>query len=147
MWTTEEVLALAFDRPTHFEPGAQFEYNNTNYYLLGLVAEKIEGQPLASIFQDRLFGPLGMKNTALPVSTSNTIPEPYAHGYLYGGTSYALVDAPYPDELRRRPGRERSSRTMTRGRTLRRILRPASSSTADDLATDARARRRQGSQC
>ena len=99
VWTTEEVLALAFDRPTHFEPGAQFEYNNTNYYLLGLVAEKIEGQPLASIFQDRLFGPLGMKNTALPVSTSNAIPEPYAHGYLYGGTSYALVDAPYPDDL------------------------------------------------
>ena len=58
--TTEEVLALAFDRPTHFKPGAQFEYNNTNYYLLGLVAAKIEGQPLASIFQDRLFGPLGM---------------------------------------------------------------------------------------
>ncbi|TIQ72434.1 MAG: beta-lactamase family protein, partial [Mesorhizobium sp.] len=99
VWTTEEVLALAFDRPTHFEPGAQFEYNNTNYYLLGLVAEKIEGQPLANIFQDRLFGPLGMKNTALPVSTSNTMPEPYAHGYLYGGTSYALVDAPYPDDL------------------------------------------------
>ncbi|WP_287103492.1 serine hydrolase domain-containing protein [Mesorhizobium sp.] len=86
VWTTKEVLALAFDRPTHFEPGAQFEYNNTNYYLLGLVAEKIGGQPLASIFQDRLFGPLGMKNTALPVSTSNAIPEPYAHGYLYGGT-------------------------------------------------------------
>ncbi|RWD84335.1 serine hydrolase [Mesorhizobium sp.] len=99
VWTTKEVLALAFDRPTHFEPGAQFEYNNTNYYLLGLVAEKIEGQPLASIFQDRLFGPLGMKNTALPVNTSNAIPEPYAHGYLYGGTSYALVDAPYPDDL------------------------------------------------
>jgi D-alanyl-D-alanine carboxypeptidase len=67
--------------------------------LLGLVAEKIEGQPLASIFQNRLFGPLGMKNTVLPVSTSNAIPEPYSHGYLYGSSSYALVDAPYPADL------------------------------------------------
>ncbi|MER8579615.1 beta-lactamase family protein [Mesorhizobium sp. M1423] len=98
-WTSEEVLAMAFKRPPHFAPGAEFEYNNTNYYLLGLVAEKIDGKPLATIFQERLFGPLGMKNTLLPVSTSNTIPEPYAHGYIYGGASYALVDAPYPDDL------------------------------------------------
>ena len=32
-------------------------------------------------------------------SMSNAIPEPYSHGYLYGGTSYALADAPYPEEL------------------------------------------------
>jgi D-alanyl-D-alanine carboxypeptidase len=99
VWTMEEVLDMAFKRPPHFAPGAEFEYNNTNYALLGLVAEKIQGQPLASIFQDRLFEPLGMKNTALPLSTSNSIPEPYSHGYLYGGSSYALVDAPYPDDL------------------------------------------------
>ena len=90
---------MAFKRPPLFAPGAEFEYNNTNYLLLGLVAEKIEGQPLASIFQNRLFGPLGMKNTVLPVSTSNAIPEPYSHGYLYGSSSYALVDAPYPADL------------------------------------------------
>ena len=90
---------MAFKRPPHFAPGAEFEYNNTNYLLLGLVAEKIEGQPLARIFQDRLFGPLGMTSSVLPVSTSNAIPEPYSHGYLYGGSSYALVDAPYPADL------------------------------------------------
>jgi len=40
-----------------------------------------------------------MKETLLPASTSNTIPEPYSHGYLYGSSSYALVDAPYPANL------------------------------------------------
>jgi len=99
VWTANEVLGIAFKRPPDFAPGAKFEYNNTNYILLGLVAEKIDGKPLSTIFQDRLFGPLGMKNTALPPSTSNAIPEPYPHGYLYGGTSYALADAPYPEEL------------------------------------------------
>ena len=99
VWTSEELRAIAFKRPPLFAPGAEFDYCNTNYLLLGLVAEKIEGQPLASIFQNRLFGPLGMKNTVLPASTSNAIPEPYSHGYLYGSSSYALVDAPYPADL------------------------------------------------
>ena len=68
VWTADEVLAMAFRRPPEFAPDAEYEYDNTNYYLLGLVAEKIDGKPLSAIFQDRLFGPLGMKNTALPSS-------------------------------------------------------------------------------
>ena len=98
-WTSEELRAIAFKHPPLFAPGAEYDYCNTNYLLLGIVAEKIEGQPLASIFQNRLFGPIGMKNTVLPASTSNTIPEPYSHGYMYGSSSYALVDAPYPADL------------------------------------------------
>ena len=99
VWTPEELLAIAFKRPPVFAPGKEFDYCNTNYALLGLIAEKVSGAPLAKIFQDRLFGPLGMKDTLLPAGTSNAIPEPYAHGYLYGSSSYALADAPYPADL------------------------------------------------
>ena len=99
VWTPEELLAMAFKRPPLFAPGEEFDYCNTNYALLGLIAEKVEGAPLADIFQNRFFGPLGMKDTLLPARTSNTIPEPYSHGYMYGGSSYALADAPYPADL------------------------------------------------
>jgi D-alanyl-D-alanine carboxypeptidase len=99
VWTPQELLAIAFKRSAIFAPGKKYDYCNTNYVLLGLIAEKMEGAPLAKIFQDRLFGPLGMKHTLLPASTSNTIPELYSHGYLYGSSSYALVDAPYPADL------------------------------------------------
>jgi CubicO group peptidase (beta-lactamase class C family) len=99
VWTPQELLAIAFKRATIFAPGKEYDYCNTNYVLLGLIAEKLEGAPLAKIFQDRLFRPLGMKHTLLPANTSNTIPEPYSHGYLYGSSSYALVDAPYPADL------------------------------------------------
>jgi D-alanyl-D-alanine carboxypeptidase len=95
-WMPEELLATAFKRPPLFAPGQEFDYCNTNYVLLGLIVEKLEGAPLAKVFQDRLFGPLGMKHSLLPANTSNVIPEPYSHGYLYGSSSYALVDAPYP---------------------------------------------------
>ena len=98
-WAPEELLAIAFKRPPLFAPGTEYDYCNTNYVLLGLVVEKLEGAPLAKVFQDRLFGPLGIKHTLLPANTSNAMPEPYAHGYLYGGSSYALVDAPYHADL------------------------------------------------
>jgi D-alanyl-D-alanine carboxypeptidase len=95
----DEVLGMAFKRPPDFEHCAEYVYYITNYYLIGLVAEKIDGKPIADVLQVRLFGPLGLDNTALPAAASNLIPEPFAHGYLYGGTSYALADAPYPEDL------------------------------------------------
>jgi D-alanyl-D-alanine carboxypeptidase len=99
VWTPQELLAIAFKHPPLFAPGEKYDYCNTNYALLGLIAEKLEGAPLAKVFQDRLFGPLGMKHTLLPAAASNIIPEPYSHGYLYGSSSYAFVDAPYPARL------------------------------------------------
>src|SRR5262249_17222459 len=77
VWTMDELLAIAFKHPPVFAPGTKYDYCNTNYALLGLIAEKVEGAPLARIFQDRLFGPLGIKDTLLPATTSNTIPPPY----------------------------------------------------------------------
>jgi D-alanyl-D-alanine carboxypeptidase len=99
VWTPAELLAVAFEDPPMFAPGAVFFYCNTNYILLGLIIEKVEGAPLAQVLQDRLFGPLGMTDTLLPAAASTTIPEPYAHGYMFGAASVAMTDAPYPADL------------------------------------------------
>ena len=98
-FTPQEVLAIAFERPPNFAPDSSYEYNNTNYALLGLIAEKAGGRPLAQQFQDRLFGPLGLTQTSLPAITDTAIPAPYSHGYMYGGTYYALADDPYPADI------------------------------------------------
>ena len=50
-------------------------------------------------FQDRLFGPLGLQQTSLPAADDTSIPAPYSHGYMYGGSSYAMVDEPYPADV------------------------------------------------
>lgn len=97
VWTTQEILAIAFGQPPYFKPDAAYNYSNTNYALLGLIAEKLDKKPLDKIFKERLFDPLGMKNTLLP--TSNKLPQPHSHGYQYGSTSYALVDKPYPEDM------------------------------------------------
>ena len=99
VWTPQEVLAIAFRHPPQFPPDTAYEYNNTNYALLGLVAEKVGGRPLAQQLQDRLFGPLGLKQTSLPAADDNSIPAPYSHGYVYGGTLYVMLDEQYPADM------------------------------------------------
>ncbi len=98
--TPQEMLDLAFRRPPNFAPGASYEYSNTNYVLLGLVAEKAGGRPLAQQFRDRLFAPLSLAGTSLPGAADVSLPSPYSHGYMYGGSAYALTDHPYPADMR-----------------------------------------------
>ncbi|MFI5611568.1 serine hydrolase domain-containing protein [Amycolatopsis sp. NPDC051903] len=99
VFTPQDVLAIAFRHPPVFPPGTAYQYNNTNYALLGLVAEKVGGRPLAQQMQERLWGPFGLRQTSLPATTDTTIPAGYSHGYLYGGSEYAFVDKPYPPDL------------------------------------------------
>jgi D-alanyl-D-alanine carboxypeptidase len=98
-WTPQEVLDIAFRHPPRFAPDASFEYSNTNYVLLGLIAEKAGGRPLAEQFQERLFGPVGLTQTSYPATDDTSMPAPYSHGYMYGGSYYALADVPYPADM------------------------------------------------
>lgn len=47
------------------KPGEKFVYGNSGYVLLGAIIEKIHNKPLADIYKDELFTPLGMKSTSL----------------------------------------------------------------------------------
>jgi D-alanyl-D-alanine carboxypeptidase len=78
-WTTEEVLGIAFGHAPLFAPGAEFDYSNTNTYLLGLVIEKVTGQPLETYFKRNIYKPLRLKHTLLPAGAE--FPSPHAHGY------------------------------------------------------------------
>ena len=99
VWTPQEVLAIAFRQAPEFPPDTSYDYNNTNYVLLGLIAEKAGARPLRQQFADRLFDPLGLAQTSLPAADDNSIPAPYSHGYMYGRSSYALVDDQYPADV------------------------------------------------
>ena len=55
---------------------------------------------MATVFHDRLFEPLGMTETTFPAATSDTIPEPFSHGYLYGSSSTMMYGSPpYTSEM------------------------------------------------
>ncbi|RZA32293.1 MAG: serine hydrolase [Lysobacteraceae bacterium] len=50
--------------PLQFEPGSTWRYNNSGYYLLGAIIEKVSGQPYHQFVEQRIFVPLGMDHTA-----------------------------------------------------------------------------------
>jgi D-alanyl-D-alanine carboxypeptidase len=98
-WTPQEVLRIAYAHPPEFPPNESYDYSNTNYALLGLVAEKVGGRPLRQQLAERLFEPLGMQQTSLPAIDDTSMPAPYSHGYMYGGSAFAMVDDPYPADM------------------------------------------------
>jgi CubicO group peptidase (beta-lactamase class C family) len=59
----DAIVDLVRDAPFHFEPDASWRYNNTGFYLLGMVIEKVTGQPYAEAMRQRVFEPLGMNDT------------------------------------------------------------------------------------
>jgi D-alanyl-D-alanine carboxypeptidase len=62
-WTTAEVFKTL--HAPWYQPGEGWAYANTNYYLLGLVIERITGSTLAGELQARFLGPLGLSHTRL----------------------------------------------------------------------------------
>jgi D-alanyl-D-alanine carboxypeptidase len=78
-FSPQELLGFAFAEPNVFPPGEGFLYCNTNYVLLGLVVEKVGGQPLHDYIRDHILTPLGMSHTSFP--TTNAFPNPHAQGY------------------------------------------------------------------
>ncbi len=45
-------------------PG-KYHYSNTNYILLGIIAEQLEQKAISQIFEERIIRPLGLANTSL----------------------------------------------------------------------------------
>jgi CubicO group peptidase (beta-lactamase class C family)/pimeloyl-ACP methyl ester carboxylesterase len=62
--TKDQALgAIAAERTLLFEPGTQFSYSNSGYFVLGLIVERVSGAPLTQFAAERIFQPLGMTNT------------------------------------------------------------------------------------
>src|SRR5690349_6718870 len=59
----EELLRMFFKLPREFEPGETWSYDNTGYYLLGIIVEKVSGKSFWQFLDERIFRPLGMKAT------------------------------------------------------------------------------------
>jgi D-alanyl-D-alanine carboxypeptidase len=93
--------------PLDFEPGAQWQYSNTNYVIAAAIVERITGQPFFDVLRRRLFAPLGMSTVwdfdtgPLPGTdagmwlrhaTGPLRPPPKeARGWLYGAGQLAMT--------------------------------------------------------
>ena len=76
-----DVLDGVLSRPAQFAPGAKFQYNNANYVVLGLLAERIAKRPIAEQIETKIVKPLGLKHTYMPAPGEKTIRGKHPHGY------------------------------------------------------------------
>jgi D-alanyl-D-alanine carboxypeptidase len=85
-YTPEQLVNVALPHSPVFPPGQAYNYSNTNYILLGLIAEKAAGMPLPEQIQKRILDKLHMQRTAFP--STPAFPGHFTHGY---------TSAMYPD--------------------------------------------------
>ncbi|WP_428488788.1 serine hydrolase domain-containing protein [Rhodopila sp.] len=82
-WTTDELLAFAFDDTSHsatnFEPGARYQYCNTNTLVLGKLIEVLTGATFDQVLRQRVLVPLVLPGTKYLHGAR--LPRPFASGY------------------------------------------------------------------
>ncbi len=81
-----------------FEPGSKFLYNNSGYFLLGAIIERVTGKPYEQVLKQNIFDPLGMKNTGY--DHHDTLIPKRASGYTktpdgYANAAYLDMSIPY----------------------------------------------------
>ncbi len=93
----EAFLAFFSGLPLDFEPGSDFAYSNSGYFLLGAIIERVTGQTYADALRQRLIEPLGLSDTGYQDNT--TILDRMASGYDRTGSGFqhaAYIDASIP---------------------------------------------------
>jgi D-alanyl-D-alanine carboxypeptidase len=62
-WTPEERLSYIFDSKPPFAAGQGWEYSDTNYIVLGMIIERLLGEPYYSAVRKRVLEPHALRNT------------------------------------------------------------------------------------
>jgi D-alanyl-D-alanine carboxypeptidase len=60
--TAQQILDKWAQKALDFDPGAEYQYSNTNYVIAGLIVEKVSGMPFFTFLQQRMFAPLGLRS-------------------------------------------------------------------------------------
>ena len=91
-----QLAAALGPLPLVHAPGTCWEYSRATD-VLGAVLEVIEGVPLGTLLQRRVFGPLGMHDTgfSVPAPQQHRVAEPFARDPQSGAT-VALIDVSEP---------------------------------------------------
>ncbi len=89
-FSPDDALDIILASTPDFAPGERVQYSNSNYILLGMIVERVTGQPFGTVIQERILDPLGMTETSVP--TTPNLPEPFVRGYDQGEPGEELRD-------------------------------------------------------
>jgi CubicO group peptidase (beta-lactamase class C family) len=92
--TAQAIVHEWATKPLDFEPGTQYQYSNTNFNIVGLIVEKVSGQPFWSFLKSRVIDPVGLTHT-IDLDTDHDKVEPVGYfRYALGPLRPALIEAP-----------------------------------------------------
>jgi CubicO group peptidase (beta-lactamase class C family) len=96
----DEYLEQINGRPLRAPPGTRTEYSDWDFVLLGMVIERIAGVPLDRFLEERVFGPLGMRDTGFQPDSAlkpriaptevDTMRGGLVHGFVHDENAWAL---------------------------------------------------------
>lgn len=86
----EELIDVFDNEPMNFAPGEQFRYNNSGYFLLGYIIEKVTGMSYQKYIEEKIFKPLGMDGSYY--GNASTIIMNRASGYEKDGDTLENAD-------------------------------------------------------
>ena len=88
--SVDEMLSEIQKQPADFSPGEQFLYNNSGYFLLGAIIEKVSGMTYGEYVTKNLFKPAGMKSSYVD---DPKLPNVISTGYQRANsTEYTIAD-------------------------------------------------------
>jgi len=86
-YTPDEFVEQFAHKDLEFTPGEKFNYSNSGYFLLGVIAEKLTGKTYEQLLQKNIFSPLKMEDTGY--DNHGEILKNRATGYEKKGKSFA----------------------------------------------------------
>lgn len=90
VWTPMDELEYIFDESADFVAGTKVEYSNSNYLLLGMIAENVSGMSGEQLYEDMIYSQLNLFNTYLYQNGDN--PSNLVRGYFDEFDDGALID-------------------------------------------------------
>jgi CubicO group peptidase (beta-lactamase class C family) len=89
--TAELMDLIVRQKALNFNPGEQYLYSNTNYFLLAEVVKRATKRPLSEFATENIFKPLGMTHTRFYDDHTLVVPGRVA-AYRRGNDGHFLVD-------------------------------------------------------
>jgi D-alanyl-D-alanine carboxypeptidase len=92
-WKPDDLLKYAYGKNAYFKPGEDVRYSNTGYIMLGMLIEKIEGKPFYTVFNEKIFTPLGLNLTRF--ASEDPIPDGIVRGYVDLYSNLQVIESTY----------------------------------------------------
>jgi CubicO group peptidase (beta-lactamase class C family) len=97
-YTVEQFVVEFCSDPLDFEPGAEFSYNNSAYFLLGAIIEEVTGKTYRDVLREFIFTPLEMHDTGYDDQYAVTPGRATGYNDILGGRRIAMwmdMSTPY----------------------------------------------------